>query len=268
MSDPIRVAVSGATGRMGKAVLTEVAADERFALAAALEAPGHPALGEDAGRGPGLGELGVPITDDLAAARADVLIEFTLPEPSLAHLQTAAGQGLSAVVGTTGFSAEARARIDALAGKVPIVLAPNMSVGVNLLFHLAGEAVARLGPGYDLEVFEMHHGRKVDAPSGTAARLAEVAAEARGLGESCFRHGRKGAVGARPTEEIGIHAARLGDVIGEHTLFLAGAGERLELTHRCTSRANFARGALRAAAWLQDQQPGRVYDMQDVLDLR
>lgn len=268
MSDPIRVVVSGATGRMGKMILAEVHANAHFTLAAALEAPGHPSLGQDAGQLAGLGPLDVPVSDDLGAAEADVLIEFTLPEPTLAHLETAATMGLAAVLGTTGFSSESRARIETLARTLPVVLAPNMSVGVNLLFHLAGEAVRRLGPGYDLEIFEMHHGQKRDAPSGTAARLAEVAAEARGLTSEHFVHGREGDVGARSVDEIGVHAARLGDVVGEHTLFLAGAGERLELTHRCTSRANFARGALRAAAWLCGKDPGRVYDMQDVLGLR
>jgi len=268
MSDPIRVVVSGATGRMGKMILAAVQADDAFALGGALEAPGHPALGQDAGQLAGLGSLGVAITDDLNAAEADALIEFTLPGPTLEHLEVAAGKGLNMVIGTTGIDAAARARIEAAARTLPVVLAPNMSMGVNLLFHLAAEAVRRIGPGYDLEVFEMHHGQKRDAPSGTAARLAEVAAEARGLTPEHFVHGREGDVGARPVDEIGVHAARLGDVVGEHTLFLAGAGERLELTHRCTSRANFARGALRAAAWLHGREAGRLYDMQDVLGLR
>ena len=271
MTETIRVAITGAAGRMGRKILAAAAEDERFVVAAAIEAPGHAILGQDAGQQAGLAALEIPVTDDLEAAlaAADVLIDFTLPEPTLLHLAAAAATGRAAVVGTTGFSPEQRARIAELARRSPLILAPNMSVGVNLLFHLTTEAVRRLGPEYDIEVLELHHGRKVDAPSGTAARIAELAAEARGLSvPAALRHGREGAVGSRTRDEIGMHAVRAGDIVGEHTLFLAGPGERLELTHRCSSRANFARGALLAAAWLTGQEAGQVYDMQDVLGLR
>jgi 4-hydroxy-tetrahydrodipicolinate reductase len=266
----IRVVVAGASGRMGGHLIRMVCAEPGMALVGATERPGFPP-GLDAGAAAGLPPRGVPVRDDLEAALAggaDVLIDFTAFEASAAHAETCARRGVACVIGSTGFTREARTRVQAAATRVPVVLSPNMSVGVNVLFALVGEAARILGDAYDVEVVEMHHRKKKDAPSGTAMRLAEVAAEA--LGRDAARDlafARHGMIGERPAREIGVQTLRGGDVVGEHTVFFAGEGERLELTHRATSRDQFARGAVRAARWVQGRTPG-LYDMADVLGLR
>jgi 4-hydroxy-tetrahydrodipicolinate reductase len=196
------------------------------------------------------------------------VVDFTAFEVSARHAEVCAGRGVALVIGSTGFTAEARARVSEAARKVPLVLSPNMSVGVNVLFSLVEQAARVLGDAYDVEIVEMHHKMKKDAPSGTAVRLAEVAAGALGRDpRKDLAYARHGMIGERPPRQIGVQTLRGGDVVGEHTVFFAGQGERLELTHRATSREQFARGALRAAAWVVGRPPG-LYDMQDVLGLR
>lgn len=267
----IRVVVTGAAGRMGGHIIRMVCAQPGLALAGATERPGGFSPGLDAGAAAGLPPRGVPITADLGEALsrgADVLIDFTSFEASVAHAEACAARGVAAVIGSTGFTADTRARVVAAARKVPVVLSPNYSVGVNALFALVAEAARVLGEGYDVEIVEMHHKRKKDAPSGTAMRLAEVAAEALGRdAEKDFTFARHGIVGERPAREIGVQALRGGDVVGDHTVFFVGEGERLELTHRATSRDQFASGAVRAARWVVGK-PAGLYDMADVLGLR
>ncbi|MBW2617623.1 MAG: 4-hydroxy-tetrahydrodipicolinate reductase [Deltaproteobacteria bacterium] len=269
----IQIVVAGAAGRMGRQIIAAALDSDQIELAGGFERPGHPALGQDLGPLAGEAGCGLSLADSLAQAiqaapgKAEVIIDFTAPEATLANLAQAVEAGLAGVVGTTGFSPQQRAEIARLAKTRPVVLAPNMSVGVNILFKVAGEVARRLGPGYDMEIIEAHHRRKKDAPSGTALRLAEVLAQARNwrLEETgCFaRHGQ---IGQRPEAEIGVQAIRAGDIVGDHTVIFAGPGERLELTHRAHSRLNFAQGAMRAACWVMDQAPG-LYDMQDVLGL-
>jgi 4-hydroxy-tetrahydrodipicolinate reductase len=266
----IRVVVTGACGRMGGHIIRAVSAEDGLVLAGATERPGIAAPGLDAAAAAGLKPAGVTVTPDLAAALApgaDVLIDFTSFEASAAHAETCAERGVALIIGSTGFTAPARARVEAAARKVPIVLSPNMSVGVNVLFALVGEAARILGDAYDVEIVEMHHNKKKDAPSGTAMRLAEVAAAAlRRDASKDLTFARHGMIGERPRREIGVQALRGGDVVGEHTVYFAGEGERLELTHRATSRDQFARGAVRAARWVVGRPPG-LYDMADVLGL-
>jgi len=265
----IRVVVTGAAGRMGGELVRMVRRSEGLELAAAVERPGYPA-GQAAGVVAGLGPLGVPIASDLAAAlasRPDVVVDFTTFEASAACAEACARAGVALVVGSTGFTPEARARVAAAARQVPIVLSPNMSVGVNAMFELVRRAAAALGDAYDVEIVEMHHRMKKDAPSGTAVRLAEIAAEALGRDPRAdLRFERAGMIGERPPREIGVQTLRGGDVVGEHTVLFAGAGERLEITHRATSREQFARGAVRAASWVVGKPPG-LYDMRHVLGL-
>ena len=266
----IRVVVAGASGRMGGHIIRMVAADPELALVGATERAGFPP-GLDAAAAAGLPPSGVPVTAELEpvlASGADVVVDFTSSEASAAHAEACARAGAAHVIGSTGFSREARARVEAAATRIPVVLSPNMSVGVNVLFALVREAARTLGDAYDVEVVEMHHRKKKDAPSGTALRLAEVAAEA--LGRDPARDlafARHGMIGERPPREIGVQTLRGGDVVGEHTVFFAGEGERLELTHRATSRDQFARGAVRAARWVVGR-PAGLYDMADVLGLR
>ncbi len=236
-------------------------------VVAALERPGHPALGRDAGEVAGAGRLDVPVTADPhpVLARDRVLVEFTAPEATLDHLRVAAAQGARAVIGTTGLSVAQVGELRALAGRIAIVFSPNMSVGVNLAFRVLALMARALGDEYDVEITEIHHRMKKDAPSGTAAKMAEVVAEALGrdLGEVGV-YGRRGLVGERSPKEIGVHAVRGGDVVGEHTVVFSTLGERLELTHRAHSRDTFAHGALRAIRWVPGAQPG-LYSMHDVL---
>jgi 4-hydroxy-tetrahydrodipicolinate reductase len=238
-------------------------------VVAALEQPGHPALGRDAGELAGGGALGVPISADPAPALAPgrVLVEFTAPAATLAHLRLAAAQGARAVAGTTGLSAAEVDELRGLAARTAILFSPNMSVGVNLAFRVLALMAKALGDDYDVEITEIHHRTKKDAPSGTAARMAEVIAEALGrdLGQAGV-YGRHGLVGERRPKEIGVHALRGGDVAGEHTVVFATAGERLELTHRASSRDTFARGALRAVRFIAAAPPG-LYSMHDVLNI-
>lgn len=268
---PIRVAIAGSGGRMGQTLIDAVLAAPDLTLTGALEISGSALLGRDVGERSGRA-TGVAITADPASGvrSADVLIDFTRPEGTLAHLAACAAAKVGAVVGTTGLSDGDREAMREFARIIPIVFAPNMSVGVNVLIKLVEVAAQRLGDDYDVEIVEMHHRHKVDAPSGTALRLGEAAATAlsRDL-ESVGVYARQGVTGERPGRAIGFASLRGGDVVGDHTVIFAGDGERIELTHRAGSRANFAQGALRAARFvaLKRKEP-RVYDMQDVLGLR
>ncbi|UCF31973.1 MAG: 4-hydroxy-tetrahydrodipicolinate reductase [bacterium] len=267
----IRAALSGACGRMGTAIIRALGDTDGITLSGALEREGHPDEGRDAGDVAGMGDVGVMVTVDpfalLESANVDVLIDFSAPQAALINLEGCADRGIAAVVGTTGFSPEQTEALQMFAQRTAMVLSPNMSVGVNVLFKIAQSAVGSLGPGYDAEIVEAHHRMKKDAPSGTALRLAEVVAGT--LGRSLEQHAvyaRKGVIGQRTDEEIGIQTVRGGDIVGEHTLILAGPGERLELTHRAHSRDNFARGAVRAALWVFGK-PSGLYSMEDVLEL-
>jgi 4-hydroxy-tetrahydrodipicolinate reductase len=266
----IPVVVTGASGRMGSQLVRQIRAAEGLAVAAATERPGH-VEGTDAGVLAGLGPIGVPIRgrleDALAASKAQVVVDFTSHEASARHAEICAERGAALVVGSTGFTPETRARVAAAAQRVPIVLSPNMSVGVNVLFALVRDAAATLGDGFDVEIVEMHHRKKKDAPSGTAVRLAEIAAQA--LGRDVAKDlvfARHGMVGERAAREIGVQTLRGGDVVGEHTVHFVADGERIELTHRATSREQFASGAVRAIRWIAGRAPG-LYDMADVLGL-
>ena len=265
----IRIAIAGSAGRMGATLIEAVLADAEFALAAALEQAGHPVLGRDAGEIVGR-PCSVTVTDDIARAleASDVLIDFTRPQGTLAHLTSCAALGRSMVIGTTGFSAVDHDRITQAANTIPLVIAPNMAVGVNVVFKLAEMAARALGDGYDVEIVEAHHRHKVDAPSGTALKLGEMVAAALGRDlASCAVHGRHGDTGERDPRTIGFHALRGGDIVGEHTVLFAGNGERVEISVRSASRMTYALGALRAAKFLRGRAPGR-YDMFDVLAIK
>jgi 4-hydroxy-tetrahydrodipicolinate reductase len=265
----IEVVVAGAAGRMGARIVACLRDVPDLRLRAALEAPGHAALGKDAGELAGVGRLGVTVGADPAAAitRDRVLVEFSVPEASLAHLRLVAEAGARAVIGTTGFSTAQRAEIGELAKRAAILASPNMSVGVNVAFRLLATMAKALGDDYDVEITETHHRFKKDAPSGTALRMAEVVAEALGRDLGAVGvYGRQGLPGERTREEIGVLSLRSGDVVGEHTVSFGALGERLELTHRAHSRDTFARGALRAVRWVAGRPPG-LYSMQDVLGL-
>ena len=261
----MKLAIAGAAGRMGRTLIEAVLRSDDLSLTAALEAPGHPLLGTDAGEA-----CGVKLTADVAAAiaAADCIIDFTRPEGTLVHLDACVAAGKRAVVGTTGFTAGEKARVVAAAGKIPLVLAPNFAVGVNVTFKLAELAARILGDGYDVEILEAHHRHKVDAPSGTALALGAAVAGALGrdLG-SCAVYGRAGITGERDAKTIAFHAIRGGDIVGEHTVIFAGEGERVEVAVRSGSRMTYAMGALRAAKWVQGK-PSGLYDMFDVLGLK
>ncbi len=265
----VSVVAAGAAGRMGSRIVACLRDVPDLRLVAALEAPGHPAAGRDAGEVAGVGAMGVSIGADVASAivRDRVLIEFSAPEPTLEHLRRVADVGARAVIGTTGFTPAQREEIGALARRAAIMLSPNMSVGVTLALQVLATMARALGDDYDVEVTEIHHRFKKDAPSGTALRMAEVVAEALGrdLG-SVGVYGRQGVPGERSQKEIAVMSLRSGDVVGEHTVSFGTLGERLELTHRAHSRDTFARGALRAARWIAGRAPG-LYSMQDVLSL-
>jgi 4-hydroxy-tetrahydrodipicolinate reductase len=267
----IRTAVIGAAGRMGRLLVAQVQADPELTLSAAVEVPGCPLLGQDAGTVAGSGETGIRIAEcpEDALAGSDVVIDFSLPDSALAIAPKVVAAGVALVIGATPLTAGHRATLKALAERGGRILAaPNMSVGVNLLFALCARVTAILGDDYDIEVVEMHHNRKRDAPSGTAVRLAEVLAQASGRDYAKdVVHGRCGLPGPRPRREIGMHALRGGDVVGDHTVVFATDGERIELTHKASSRDTFVKGALRAAKFVVKAQPG-LYDMQDVLGLR
>lgn len=253
---------------MGHALLEGVFADDALKLHAALDRADSPSIGRDAGESMGK-PAGVKITSDLKAIEgADVLIDFTRPEASLQYLDACEAAGVKMVIGTTGFTAEQKALIQKASQGIAIVFAPNMSVGVTLLTTLVEAAARVLREGYDIEIIEAHHRHKVDAPSGTALRLGEAAAEGAGRDfDKVAVYAREGITGERKPESIGFATVRGGDVVGDHTVLFAGVGERIELTHKASSRATFALGALRAAKYLRDKKAG-LYDMQDVLGLK
>ncbi|HET8532349.1 MAG TPA: 4-hydroxy-tetrahydrodipicolinate reductase [Methylomirabilota bacterium] len=263
------VVVAGAAGRMGSRLVALLQQETELRLVAALEAPGHPALGRDAGESAGVGRIGIPIAADVEAAlgRDRILIEFSVPEASLAHARLVERHGGRAVIGTTGFSAAQREELTRIGRGAPLLVSPNMSVAVNVAFKVLADMARMLGDDYDVEIVETHHRFKKDAPSGTALRMAEVVAQALGRDLAATavydRHDR---LAERTRKEIGMAALRSGDVVGEHTVSFASLGERLELTHRAHSRDNFARGALRGARFIATARPG-LYSMQDVLGL-
>lgn len=258
----LRVACVGALGRMGECVRSALAGAGDAELAGALEGAGHPGLGRELAQG-----VAVTADPEAAFAGADAVIDFSVPAATLVALRAAAGRGLAYVCGTTGFTAAEQAELAALARHLPLVLAPNFSVAVNVLAHLAGEAARLLGPGFDAEIVELHHAAKRDAPSGTALRLAAAVASARGQElAAVLVETRAGETGARAPGAIGVQALRGGDNPGEHTVLLVGRGERLELAHRAATRDHFAAGALHAARWARGRSPG-LYSMDDVLAL-
>lgn len=262
----LKVVIAGVSGRMGHALLDGVFSDSVLQLHAALDRAGSPMIGRDAGEQ--FGKMsGVKITSDVPAALqgADVLVDFTRPEASMQYLQACQQANVKLVIGTTGFSDTEKSAIEDTAKQTAIVFAPNMSVGVTLLINLVEQAARVLNDGYDIEVVEMHHRHKVDAPSGTALRLGEAAAK--GIDKAlkdCAVYAREGVTGERETGTVGFATLRGGDVVGDHTVVLAGTGERVELTHKASSRATFAQGALRAAKFLADK-PNGLFDMRDVL---
>jgi 4-hydroxy-tetrahydrodipicolinate reductase len=264
-----KIVIAGATGRMGQTLIEGVLADGALQLHAAIDRADSPQIGQDAGALFGK-TTGVKISSDVAAALkgADVLIDFTRPEASMQYLEACQQANVKHVIGTTGFSDALKANIHAASKHIAIVFSPNMSVGVTLLIDLVEQAAKVLNDGYDIEVVEMHHRHKVDAPSGTALRLGEAAAA--GLGQDlkdCAIYAREGVTGEREAGKIGFATLRGGDVVGDHTVVFAGIGERVEITHKASSRATFALGALRAAKFLASKKIG-LFDMRDVLSLR
>ncbi|MEF7615427.1 4-hydroxy-tetrahydrodipicolinate reductase [Aquincola sp. MAHUQ-54] len=267
-SPTLKVAIAGASGRMGRMLIEAVQAADDCVLAGALDVPGSPALGHDATAFLGRAS-GVAITADLGAglAGAEVLIDFTRPEGTLAHLAACRDHGVRAVIGTTGFTDEQKAEIAEHARHIPIVLAPNMSVGVNVVLKLLDMAARALSEGYDIEIIEAHHRHKVDAPSGTALKMGEVVANALGRDlKACAVYGREGVTGERDPSTIGFATVRGGDIVGDHTVLFAGTGERIEITHKSASRVTYAQGSLRAARFLADKPHG-LFGMDDVLGL-
>lgn len=266
----IKVIVAGAAGRMGCQLVALIHDSTALALSGAIEGKGHHALGEDAGETAACGHSGVPITDDLSALldRAEVVIDFSSPTATLEHLRAVVHHRRAMVIGTTGFEEVQLEELKSLTKHIPCVFSPNMSVGVNLIYKVISEMARTLGDEYDIEVIEAHHRLKKDAPSGTALKIAETLARAvnRDLNQVGV-YTRKGLIGERKQKEIGIQTIRAGDIVGDHTILFGGMGERIEVTHRASSRATFARGALRAARWVVRQPPG-LYDMMDVLGLK
>ena len=265
----LNIAVTGAAGRMGRALIAACDLNEQVRLSAAIERSGNTLVGSDAGDLAGLGPLNVRVTDNLDAVAGDfdILIDFTAPGATLQNLETCVKHGRNIVIGTTGFDDAGKQAIAEAGASIGIVFAPNMSVGVNLCLKLLDTAARILGDDVDIEVIEAHHRHKVDAPSGTAIRMGEVVAHALGRDLSeCAVYGREGITGARSRSTIGFETIRAGDIVGDHTVRFAAEGERVEITHKASSRMTFANGAVRAANWLQ-QQPAGLYDMQDVLGL-
>ncbi len=266
----IKIAVAGATGRMGSRITAISKEYEGLKLAGAFERKGHKDIGKDIGPIVGIGDTGVKLVDSLESIVGDVdlIISFTTVEASLEHLRLASSKGKAVVIGTTGFSKDNLKEVSELTKKIPCVMASNMSTGVNLLLKVLQDIARVLGDGYDVEIIEAHHRMKKDAPSGTALKMAQVISEAldRNLDEVAV-YARKGIIGARTAKEIGIQTIRAGDIVGEHTVMFGGLGERIEVTHKVSSRDTFARGALRAALWVYGK-PAGLYDMQDVLGLK
>ena len=269
-ADGLPVAIIGAAGRMGRMLVRMVHAEDGMRVAAAVEREDDPHVGADAGTLAGIGAIGVDVEGSLDRALdvSDVCIDFTLPGPTVEHARECRSRRRPMVIGTTGLSPEQRAMLAEAAGDIAIMHAPNMSVGVNLCFKLLDVAARALGDSVDIEIVEAHHRNKVDAPSGTAVRMGEIIAGALGRElADCAVYGREGHTGIRDRTTIGFETIRAGDIVGEHTVMFGGEGERIELTHRAASRANFAAGAVRAARWIAKRPPG-LYDMQDVLGLR
>ena len=265
-----KIAISGAAGRMGRALIIACQQTDDLSVTVALERGGHELLGKDAGVVAGVDELGVNIVSDLAGAadEFDVLIDFTRPDVTLANLAVCRAAGKSMVIGTTGLDEAQKAEIEAVGSSMSIVFAPNMSVGVNLCLKLLDTAARVLGDTVDIEIIEAHHRHKVDAPSGTALRMGEVVAAALGRDlKDCAVFGREGQTGERDRQTIGFETIRAGDIVGDHTVLFAADGERIEITHKASSRMTFANGAVRAAEWVA-KQPKGLYDMQDVLGLK
>jgi 4-hydroxy-tetrahydrodipicolinate reductase len=265
----LAVAIAGASGRMGRMLIETVTHADDCRLAGALDVPGSPGLGQDAAAFLGV-DSGVLVTSDLqrGIGGAQVLIDFTRPEGTMAHLATCRELGVSAVVGTTGLSPAQKDEIARIALQIAIVMAPNMSAGVNVVLKLLDMAARALSEGYDIEIIEAHHRHKIDAPSGTALQMGEVVARALGLDlASCAVYGREGVTGERERTTIGFSSVRGGDIVGDHTVLFAGTGERIEITHRSASRATYAQGSLRAARFLAGKRHG-LFDMHDVLGLR
>jgi len=262
----IRLAVAGAAGRMGSRIIALAQADERFEVACALEAAGHPHIGKDAGELAGLGPTGLAILDQASQA-CDVLIDFTLPAGTMHWLTTCLAHKRPIVIGTTGHSAEQLADIEKAAARIPVLKASNTSVGVNMMFKLVGQTAAALGDDYDIEIVESHHRFKVDAPSGTALTLRDSIVNATGRdADKDVIYGRQGHTGQRPPRQIGMHALRVGDTVGEHEVHFGALGETLTIKHSAHTRDTFVKGALRAAEWLAEK-PAGYYDMNDVLAL-
>ncbi|RJS92732.1 4-hydroxy-tetrahydrodipicolinate reductase [Salinisphaera sp. Q1T1-3] len=264
-----RVAINGASGRMGRELIKACAQRDDLVLAAAFGSPDSDQLGLDAGRLAGIAECGVALagSQTMPDSDFDVLVDFSLPGPSIAALAICLEKQAALVIGTTGYSDAQQAEIDAASARIAIVQAPNYSAGVNLTLDLVARAAAALGPDTDIEIIEAHHRHKVDAPSGTALKLGDVAARATGRDlRDCAVYTREGQTGERPDGAIGFATVRGGDIVGEHTVLFAGQGERVEVTHRATSRQTFAGGAMRAAVWAAARKPG-AYDMNDVLGL-
>jgi len=265
----IRIAIAGASGRMGRMLIESTLKAPDTTLVAAFDQPDSPFIGKDAGELVGL-PCGVAISSDVAAgvAKADCLIDFTRPEGTLHHLELARAAGCGMVIGTTGFSADGKAAIAAAAEQIPVVFAPNMAVGMNAVFKLLDVAARILNEGYDVEIIEAHHRLKVDAPSGTALRMGEVVADALGRDlDACAIYGREGVTGERDGQTIGFSTIRGGDIVGDHTVLFAGIGERIEITHKSGSRMPYAAGSLRAARFIAPRKSG-LFDMQDVLGLK
>lgn len=266
---PLRVAVAGASGRMGRMLIETLRSADDCVLAGALDVPSSPAIGSDATAFLGHAS-GVAITADIAAGlkNADVLIDFTRPEGTLAHLAVCAELGVKAVIGTTGFNDAQKAELAAFAQRTAIVMAPNMSVGVNVTLKLLQMAAKAMATGYDIEIIEAHHRHKVDAPSGTALKMGEVIAEALGRDlKECAVYAREGVTGERDPSSIGFAAIRGGDIVGDHTVLFAGVGERIEISHKSSNRAGYAQGSLRAVRFLAGHKTG-MFDMFDVLNLK
>ncbi len=265
-----RIAIMGAAGRMGKMLVQAAHANDSVTLGAAIVSPTSSLVGADAGELSGIGTIGVALKPNIADAANDfdVLVDFTKPTLTLQNLAACETLGKGIVVGTTGFNDAELAQLHGYVKKLPIVFAPNMSVGINLLLEILHRTASVLNDGYDVEIIETHHRHKVDSPSGTALRLGEVVADALGRDlKKCAVYGREGMVGPRNPQDIGFETIRAGDVVGDHTVMFATEGERIEITHKASSRMTFAKGAVRACGWLQGKSAG-LYDMQDVLGLR
>lgn len=268
MNGEVKAIVVGAAGRMGTRLIHVIKETPSISLIQAIERADHPWIGKDIGEMIGLGRMNIPLEGKLENKGGDVIINFSSPQASIESLEFAKENGMAIVIGTTGFSSDQMEKIKNLSKDVRCVLSPNMSIGVNVMFRIVEDVAKILGPDYDIEILEAHHRLKKDSPSGTAMKLGELVAKATGRDiHQVGVYGRRGMIGERKREEIGMQVIRAGDIVGEHTVLFGGVGERLEIIHRAHSRDNFARGAVRAALWIVNQ-PNGLYDMQDVLGLR